>query len=733
MATAQELFTLTTGEEQHIIIGSDRYITVPEPLKRIAVQFDHDVETVTFDCPRYWDDLDMSKMIIYVNYKLPDGTLDAYPAKNIKVDGDIMHFDWTISRNLTQYKGTITFLVCIKKTDTDGVEVNHWNSELCTDMYVSEGMECQEQAVMEYSDLVTQLLERMAVVEQINVNADEMREMHEEVLNETTGIRQTAANAIKSYAVGEYISVNDVSPVEHIVDVSVHGKNLISYPYDNTALTSDGQVTIAGVTYTDNKDGSIRVVGTVDTNTFSNIMIKRSLDLKDGVKYYIGNSPNLLLAYKDELGVIRYLKNQVFTWSNNYEFIQLYVQYSPEVVVDETLYPMLCVSDVLTDYEPYIDPSTVKLAKCGKNLIDFSRAVTYNCVINGDGITSNIKDLYYCEIRLPYLINYIQNSDGKTVTFSVANTVSDTSIYIVIMYSDGTYDQQGSTSNSVSLTINNRGRTVSAVILRPIAKATTFTDTTSIIHNVQLEINETATDFEEQKGFAVYTPNVDGTCDITSMSPNMTLLTDTPGITIDCEYNKDMRKVVSGANADMYMFSMQQLADVYSKYGIPYSPITVTKLNNSGAELTLNGLPALKIIYRLYTGVISNGVLTKLFDMPIKYNITPDINLLEDYIANVSDFKSGYGMIANTWLDMHQYISRTLYNGAYHNVMECTSCINYNNIYGVAYALTVSFEKTNIRDTVMSKMDTLIQAASHIGWEYKPTKHTIITPKYLGE
>ena len=42
----------------HIVINSDRTITVPNSLKRIAVQYDHNIETITFDCPRYWDELD---------------------------------------------------------------------------------------------------------------------------------------------------------------------------------------------------------------------------------------------------------------------------------------------------------------------------------------------------------------------------------------------------------------------------------------------------------------------------------------------------------------------------------------------------------------------------------------------------------------------------------------------------------------------------------------------------
>ena len=39
-------------EEEHIIVGKDRFIRIPEALKRLGVQHDKDIETVTFDCPR---------------------------------------------------------------------------------------------------------------------------------------------------------------------------------------------------------------------------------------------------------------------------------------------------------------------------------------------------------------------------------------------------------------------------------------------------------------------------------------------------------------------------------------------------------------------------------------------------------------------------------------------------------------------------------------------------------
>ena len=182
MSQAEELLnslsagdTTETATEGHIIIGNDRFITVPEELKRIGVQYDHNIETVTFDCPRYWDGLDMSQMVVYINYMLPDRTKGCYIADNVTADDTddtIMHFDWTISRNVTQVKGDIFFLVCIKKTDENGDEVNHWNSELCKDIYISEGLECEEVVFELYPDIITSLLERMDAIENITVDVN---------------------------------------------------------------------------------------------------------------------------------------------------------------------------------------------------------------------------------------------------------------------------------------------------------------------------------------------------------------------------------------------------------------------------------------------------------------------------------------------------------------------------------------------------------------------------------
>lgn len=154
--------------EEHIIIDKDRFITVPEELKRIAVQHDHNIETVTFDCPRYWDGLDMSKMTVYINYMCKDKSVGMCLAKNVTIDPDdpeIMHFDWTISKNASKVSGELSFLVCIKKIDEFGLSVNHWNSELNQEMYISEGLECAESTLEAYPDIITHLLTRMNEIE----------------------------------------------------------------------------------------------------------------------------------------------------------------------------------------------------------------------------------------------------------------------------------------------------------------------------------------------------------------------------------------------------------------------------------------------------------------------------------------------------------------------------------------------------------------------------------------
>ena len=189
-------------EEDYIVVDENRNVHVPESMRRLGVQHDHNIETVTIKCPRYWDGYDMSQMKIYVNYLCSNGTKGQYLTTNLVVNYDTMLFDWVISNNVTQVKGALSFLVCIGKTDADGVEERHWNSELNQDCYISEGLECDEIALVNYPDIITQLLIRMEEVNTIatpeamqSYTAEWLEANHDRLLAE---IEVKAAEAIAS-------------------------------------------------------------------------------------------------------------------------------------------------------------------------------------------------------------------------------------------------------------------------------------------------------------------------------------------------------------------------------------------------------------------------------------------------------------------------------------------------------------------------------------------------------
>ena len=275
MSQAEDLLnTLTTSvdatrladasTEPHIIIDENRVVNVPDVLKRLAVQYDHDVETVTFDCPRYWDEHDMSEMAIYINYLRPDEETGTYRATNVTVDSEnptLMHFNWTISRNVTEVYGQIVFLVCIKKADADGNERNHWNSELCKTCTVSEGLEVNGEELRElYPDIIDQWYnEVLGVIDEVNTVKQDLINMRDSgELDGATFTPSVSSN-------GDLSWTNDRGR-ENPETVNVRGPNGISPVIQVTDIQGGHRITITdvnGTRYVDVKDTIINTTEAV--------------------------------------------------------------------------------------------------------------------------------------------------------------------------------------------------------------------------------------------------------------------------------------------------------------------------------------------------------------------------------------------------------------------------------------------------------------------------------------
>lgn len=624
-------YTARPETEGHIVVGEDRFITVPEELKRIAVQFDNNIETVTFDCPRYWDNHDMSQMKVYINYLLPTGDPGSYIAKNISVDGDVMHFDWTISNHVTQFKGNLSFLVCIKKTDADGNESQHWNSELNRDLYISEGLECEETTISKYPDIITDLLTRMDTVESVAVTVEEANtvkttaqqasssataaanialEVQADVEEKLTTLGNSFANPIKRTARGNIVAVKDVSPIDHTAHVKVGGKNLFDMSkITTTAVSEYGYISEVGVNYiivttpetyygNGNCGLTLKLIDVCpgliagQTYTLSGVSpsTNKCIYLRDTDKYWDFGASRILTAEDLQSKIVVYGLSAVH--NNGYGDCKI------ENLQIET-------GNVITSYEPYIDPSTVSLRRCGKNILGFTESFS-NTYGNGITLSYDIDtDIFTIDGTFAegdtaitgFLTNYLANKpmigtgNKATLTMTkVGGSVSTQQDYNVF-YISCANSQNGSRINWFSTIMPSSGKTSNT---KPatydflnaawiyISRAATFNN---YQFRIQLEIGDESTEYEPYKR-EVYEPAMDGTVDIKAVYPNMTICTNNAGVDIEVEYNVDsniylqeLKDLINNSGGSQFNTNLTDTVtgDIYSM-SVTNGKLTLTKL-----------------------------------------------------------------------------------------------------------------------------------------------------------
>lgn len=143
-----------------VIDGENRTITPPSDFKHFGVESDEDTTRVYFECPQYvGDGIDLTDMNITVNFKNANGEKDAYIVTDVEGDGNTIHFSWLLSRKVTKYKGTVQFIICAVKTNSQGVILKEWNTTLCSGD-VLEGLEVELPSASENEyDVISQLLD----------------------------------------------------------------------------------------------------------------------------------------------------------------------------------------------------------------------------------------------------------------------------------------------------------------------------------------------------------------------------------------------------------------------------------------------------------------------------------------------------------------------------------------------------------------------------------------------
>lgn len=534
-----------------VVNPSTRQFDVPGADLVFGVTADSGSERKYFKCPRYvGDNLDVAGSFIRINYRNANGQMDSYLAEDVAVDGDNVTFSWLLHPKVTAYKGQIKFVMCVVGAD---LKVK-WHTTQGTGQ-VLEGIEPDASLVeAQTADVVAQLIDMMerqtAAVEaeggkqikavQAAADAAEAASVAEieakgastlatipGEYTATVSAVQSAANAIRGKVSGEVIRVDDVSPMEHYPAVKVSGKNLIpcgtiSFEKNrNYALTRPippGTYTLSAHITSDDTDGEYSAV---------------SINSKGSVMKYT-------TLKRNERASTTFTVTEQIT---NIDFCAAY-NYSQGVGDSATWSDIqLEAGSVATEYTPYVDPAMVTVRLSGKNLLNFDE------ITDGSGATHTFGDgkLTVTGYFSSYTDAMLKPGARYTVSFDSTRTGDGGGGVAVEFYRaddsriTGTY-KQNELSATVSFTVPVGTKKTRFYFY---GSAGSSGKDSAIYSNLQIESGGEKTAYEPYTG-ETQIPAADGTVSgLSAVSPTMTLLTDTAGVNIECEYSRDTNKVIA--------------------------------------------------------------------------------------------------------------------------------------------------------------------------------------------
>ena len=166
MSTKEDVNLLSEESDICTIDAKTRVIFVPSTIVVGGVQSDKNAERIKFSCPKIvGDNLDLSKFSVRINFENVSSVdfnvsiKDQYICDDVAVDGENVTFSWLIGRNAARYMGTVRFIVCAVKTDSDSNISVEWNTAIA-EVPVLEGIEIDQPQIGEQEkDIINQLLE----------------------------------------------------------------------------------------------------------------------------------------------------------------------------------------------------------------------------------------------------------------------------------------------------------------------------------------------------------------------------------------------------------------------------------------------------------------------------------------------------------------------------------------------------------------------------------------------
>ena len=355
------------------------------------------------------------------------------------------------------------------------------------------------------------------------------------------------------------------------------------HPYSHATGNSG-----AGGIFTPQADGGVALSGTPTAYTYMYLYDGKPLDKNDLVTFSLqGEFTNAVMdvAGFNDANTVTFSSSTTSITGNK---ITINVRNYPTTVkwsvaikrekdgieMTGVAYPKIELGNTATEYTPYVDPTTVTVTRFGKNILPYPYSQTTKEINgvkftdNGDGsITVNGTPTQNSSITL-LGVNHKRMfiPAGKTYYFhGGASAATADEFYAFLAYDDGTADTAGEISyvydygrsNGKAFTPAKDSYLYSSGIV--VKAGYTFNN---LVFKPQFEVGDKPTEFVTFIGETAYTPaSADGTVEIDSIAPTMTVFTDKSGVNIDLEYQQDCNKAMNAMRDDIATLD-DDLADI---------------------------------------------------------------------------------------------------------------------------------------------------------------------------
>jgi hypothetical protein len=356
------------------------------------------------------------------------------------------------------------------------------------------------------------------------------------------------SNALKGTESGATVSMDDVSPVPHKVKAKTSSKNPL-------CVDANGYSQHVTVNVLDNNSFTMEINGEHEAPLYEfwtgelehgDYILSCNVDIENNTT---AGRPNEILYFCN--GEVRHLYAIGNTFPHTVEF-QFYVPNNKHNRIVMAFYAnvksaeynnykatftnvQLKKGTVATEFTPYVaDDTEITVKSCGKNLCNIPSTTvggtgswTYKKV--GDFLLPNGNYTLSCD--------YEQKGDVANVTLS-PRKLDGTAAQLG--YAIGK-DQSGKMSVVFTITDECKGGMSLYVYSNESANVLT---TECEFKNIQIEKGTVATEYEPYALHETVTTTVMQGAELNSVAPNMTIVTDTQGVVINAEYNKDTNKVI---------------------------------------------------------------------------------------------------------------------------------------------------------------------------------------------